>query len=177
MRLFGSPSSFRGAREREPGIHWAARIAVGWIPGSRRFASRPGMTPVVRCEFAFPRHECARVLAMTCPSMNQRAQGMPGARCTRGLIRKGRRARMSIQAQRRHPDIPCAMVYGLFRALPGDRACLPPSPAGTPRKLDASVGRQDHTALPSAPVPFVFRYRLRPSHPAPTFRDDHDTPL
>ena len=88
--------------------------------------------------------------------MNQRAQGMPGARCTRGLIRKGRRARMSIQAQRRHPGIPCAMVYGLFRALPGDRACLPPSPAGTPRKLDASVGRQDHTALPSAPVPFVF---------------------
>ena len=81
---------------------------------------------------------------------------MPGARCTRGLIRKGRRARMSIQAQRRHPGIPCAMVYGLFRALPGDRACLPPSPAGTPRKLDASVGRQDHTALPSAPVPFVF---------------------
>ena len=63
---------------------------------------------------------------------------------------------MSIQAQRRHPDIPCAMVYGLFRALPGDRACLPPSPAGNPRKLDASVGRQDHTALPSAPVSLVF---------------------
>ncbi len=81
---------------------------------------------------------------------------MPGARCTRGLIRKGRRARMSIQAQRRHPGIPCAMVYGLFRALPGDRAWLPPSPAGTPRKLDASIGRQDHTALPSASVPFVF---------------------
>ena len=63
---------------------------------------------------------------------------------------------MSIQAQRRHPDIPCTMVYGLFRALPGDRACLPPSPAGSPRKLDASVGRQDHTALPSASVPLVF---------------------
>src|SRR5450759_4392148 len=32
------------------------------------------------------------------------------------------------------------MVYGLFRALPGDRACLPPSPAKVAsRKLDASV--------------------------------------
>jgi hypothetical protein len=27
------------------------------------------------------------------------------------------------------PDIPRAMVYGLFRALPGDRALLPPSSA------------------------------------------------
>ena len=38
------------------------------------------------------------------------------------------------------PDIPHAMVYGLFRALPGDRAFLPPSPAEAAfRKLDASV--------------------------------------
>jgi hypothetical protein len=29
---------------------------------------------------------------------------------------------------------------GLFRALPGDRAFLPPSPAGKSRRLDASVG-------------------------------------
>jgi hypothetical protein len=33
------------------------------------------------------------------------------------------------------------MVYGLFRALPGDRAFLPPSPAKAAlRELDASVG-------------------------------------
>ena len=38
---------------------------------------------------------------------------------------------------------PCAMVYGLLRALPGDRALLPPSPArrGTRlRGFSASVG-------------------------------------
>jgi hypothetical protein len=46
--------------------------------------------------------------------------------------------------------------WSTSQLLPGDRACLPPSPAGSPRKLDASVGRQDHTALPSAPVPLVF---------------------
>jgi hypothetical protein len=47
---------------------------------------------------------------------------------------------MSIQAQRRHPGIPCAMVYGLYRALPGDRACLPPSPAGSPANLTPASG-------------------------------------
>src|SRR5450755_3097009 len=36
------------------------------------------------------------------------------------------------------PGIPYAMVYDLFRALPGDRACLSPSLAVT-RKLDAGV--------------------------------------
>ncbi len=29
-------------RSREPGIHFATRYAVGWIPGSR--SARPGMT-------------------------------------------------------------------------------------------------------------------------------------
>ena len=39
------------------------------------------------------------------------------------------------------PGIPRAMVYGLFRALPGDRALLPPSFRGNnPANLSASVG-------------------------------------
>src|ERR1700732_498695 len=49
---------------------------------------------------------CARVL----PGFtleNGRAQGMPGARCTRGLVRNGEvGARTSIQVQRRHPASP-----------------------------------------------------------------------
>jgi hypothetical protein len=36
----------------------------------------------------------------------------------------------SIQVQRKHSGFPCAMGYGLLRALPGDRAFLPPSPRG-----------------------------------------------
>src|SRR6266851_2634759 len=50
---------------------------------------------------------------------------------------------------------------GLCRALPGDRALLPPSPRGyvlskpgwadrTPQNLTPASGRQDHTILPSA---------------------------
>ena len=66
------------------------------------------------------------------------------------------------------PGIPRAMVYGLFRALPGDRAFLPPSSAGiASRELDASVGA-------SGPHDFTVRLtrhsskaHQRPPHPAP----------
>jgi len=52
----------------------------------------------------------------------------------------------------RHPH---AMVYGLYRALPGDRAFLPPSPADYSTGLTPASGCQDHTVLPSASAPFV----------------------
>ena len=42
------------------------------------------------------------------------------------------------------------MVYGLLRALPGDRAFLPPSLADVPANLTPASGRQDHTTSPSA---------------------------
>jgi len=57
---------------------------------------------------------------------------------------------------------------GFLRALPGDRAFLPPSPArSSPANLTPASGRQDHTTSPSAsgvarPAP-----PPRPPHPAP----------
>ena len=65
----------------------------------------------------------------------KRAQGRPGARCTRGLVcidAQGN-AHTSIQVKRKHSGLPCAMALRLIRALPGDRAFLPPSPL---RSLD-----------------------------------------
>src|SRR6202166_3892388 len=53
------------------------------------------------------------------------------------------------------PGIPHAMVYGLYRALPGDRAFLPPSPALLSANLTPASGCQDHTSSPSASAPFV----------------------
>jgi hypothetical protein len=55
------------------------------------------------------------------------------------------------------PGIPRAMVYGLFRALPGDRAFLPPSSLRSLllKNLTPASGRQDHTTSPSASAPFV----------------------
>jgi len=52
---------------------------------------------------------------------------------------------------------------GLLRALPGDRALLPPSPARCGRifaDLAPASGRQDHTAWPSATTSFVRALRL-----------------
>ena len=64
------------------------------------------------------------------------------------------------------PGIPRAMVYGLFRALPGDRALLPPSFADRSATLTPASGRQDHTTSPSASSALVLRRHQRPPQPA-----------
>ena len=75
----------------------------------------------------------------------------------------------------RHPH---AMVYGLYRALPGDRAFLPPSPRGSclPQNLTPASRRQDHTTSPSASVPFVIGTSSVHRIP-PRVRDDREPPL
>jgi len=69
---------------------------------------------------------------------------------------------------------------GLLRALPGDRALLPPSSArrGTRlRQLDASVGASEPHGF-AVREPRASSCALpRPSHPAPNVRDDRDPPL
>jgi hypothetical protein len=55
------------------------------------------------------------------------------------------------------PGIPRAMVYGLLRALPGDQACLTPSPALLLADLTPASGRQNHTTWPYASARFVKR--------------------
>src|SRR5882672_11328071 len=83
-----------------------------------------------------------------------RAQGRPGARCTRGLACDvhQRMLHTSIQVQRRTPGLPCAMALRLIRVRPGDRlSChhhrqrLSPPPDLTP-----APGRQAHTTSPPA---------------------------
>jgi hypothetical protein len=70
------------------------------------------------------------------------------------------------------PGIPRAMVYGLLRALPGDQACLTPSPALLIADLTPASGRQNDTTWPYASASFV-RLAIarlmppRPPHPAP----------
>src|ERR1700738_4812141 len=106
------------------------------------------------------------------------------------------------------PGIPARNGFnGLCRALPGDRALLPPSSRGyltcprpvgptcLPQDLTPATGRQDHTILPSAATSLVSVLliahgviRTRPAIPSrakrcrvhripPRVRDDHDTPL
>jgi hypothetical protein len=81
------------------------------------------------------------------------------------------------------PAFPAQWFYGFLRALPGDRACLPPSScAFFPQDLIPASGCQDHTTSPYASVPFVQRAIRAPDTSASTasrtnVRDDREAPL
>src|SRR6202045_129334 len=75
----------------------------------------------------------------------------PIAACAMSVVERTRVSQVTPES----PGTPRAMVYGLFRALPGDRAFLPPSPALLSANLTPASGRQDHTSSPSASAPFV----------------------
>jgi len=112
----------------------------------------------------------------------KRAQGRPGARCTRGPVCKSskQKAHTSIQVQRKQSGLPCAMVLQLISCSPRrDLACLSPS---FPRKL--LLGNLTPAIGASGPHDFAVRFsavRLaapsRPSLPAPNVRGDRETPL
>jgi hypothetical protein len=70
----------------------------------------------------------------------------PIAACAMVVVERTRVSQVTPES----PGTPRAMVYGLFRALPGDRALLPPSPALLSANLTPASGHQDHTSSPSA---------------------------
>ena len=78
---------------------------------------------------------------------------MPGAQCTHSLAwEKTKPHALVTTVHRENPAFPHADGFnGFLRALPGDRACLPPSPRRIAlRDLTPASGRQDHTTSPSA---------------------------
>ena len=163
------------------GIQYAAASRFNhdrlWNTGSPAFAGDDG-----RIHLRDLAARCVRGLPIRPSPRYQRAQGRPGARCTRDLAcKRVEKAHTSIQVQRRQSDLPCAMVYSLFRALPGDRAFLTPSPA------DKST---DLTPTSGASGPHVFAVRIkrvrqravsvhRIPYPVsrPAYRDDREPPL
>jgi hypothetical protein len=109
-----------------------------------------------------------------------RAQGRPGARCTRGLVCScaQKDAHTSIQVQREHPGLPCAVALRLIASSPRRTALLPPSP---PRSLllenlTPAPRRQDHTTSPYASCALVY-CAIRVHRIPPRVRDDRDPPL
>jgi hypothetical protein len=97
------------------------------------------------------------------PRKRQRAQGMPGAGCTRGLVCPLRleRTHTSIQVQPEHPGIPCAMVLRLISCSPRGPGFLAPVigvDCEASRRLGASVGAPGpHDFAVRAPRSFVLR--------------------
>jgi hypothetical protein len=74
------------------------------------------------------------------------------------------------------PAFPAQWFYGLLRALPGDRAFLPPSPALPLADLTPASGRQNHTTSPYASGRARLA-RCRVHRIPPRVRDDREPPL
>jgi hypothetical protein len=104
---------------------------------------------------------------------------MPGAGCARSLVCKWKKAhkhsRHGHTGNTRHS--PRNGFNGFLRALPGDRAFLPPSLANFPASLTPASGRQDHTTSPSASCAARLAAPSASTASRPAFRDDREPPL
>ena len=139
-------------------------VALGyWVVRSSR-------TMTAECESSFSRHVAPEVCWNSFALSNQRAQGMPDARCTRGLMRSvHRKCAHEHTGQRRTSDIPCAMALRLITCSPenGSFASVAPREAIASGCIDASTATSG---------PHVFAVRVstvrrtmpqRPSQPVP----------
>jgi hypothetical protein len=118
------------------------------------------------CAFAFSRHDLPEFCFIFHPLELERAQGKPGADRTRGSRAKKARGRTT-GSTGITPAFPARWFYGLLRALPGDRAFLPPSSLRSLllKNLAPASGRQDHTTSPSAIACARLSQAPRPPHP------------
>jgi hypothetical protein len=133
---------------------------------SRRAQERAPQGDGSRYASVLSRRDAPEVCKIIRPK-SKRAQGMPGACCTRGPVCKSaKKTHTSIQVQTEHSGIPCAMVLRLIprsprRRIPlasvadGLKDCRNPVGSTRLRQLDTSNGCQDHTALPYAASPVI----------------------
>ena len=112
---------------------------------------------------------------------------MPDAPRTRGLVCSEESTRVRNRGYAEHSGIPCAMVYSLWRDLPGVRALIATvvergvsdrrADIAISRNLTSASGGRDHTLLPSESR--ITRQLMQPSSIASraNVRDDRATPL
>jgi hypothetical protein len=111
--------------------------------------------------------------AFRCSSKHEGAGNAGCALHPRSRVQKaqGKRTR-AYRFSGGNPAFPAQWLYGLLRALPGDRAFLSPSSHGIwhlgpvglrapPQDLTPASRRQDHTTSPYASAPFVLRAVVR----------------
>src|ERR1700676_5086827 len=120
----------------------------------------------------------ARVLLETSRPLNNEGAGNAGrpmrpiAACAMIVVERTRVSQVTTES----PGIPRAMVYGLYRALPGEPGFLATVISGLLRQLDTSVGV-------SGPHDFAVRLsavryrRFRVHRIPPRVRDDREPPL
>ncbi|HEX9588119.1 MAG TPA: hypothetical protein VGA15_10295, partial [Bradyrhizobium sp.] len=140
----------------DPVIHLRTKAFCedGWMPGSSPGMTSAFVSPTIpqirRRDFTISRREAPELCKNLSPPW--RAWGMPGARCTRSPLCNVESTGVEATGTPESPGIPARNGFnGFLRALPGDRALLPPSSADmvlskpgradlTSAKLDASVG-------------------------------------
>ena len=112
-----------------------------------------------------------------CP-LKPRAQGRPGARCTRGLVCNcAQKTRTRAYRYRRSiPAFPAQWLYGLLRALPSERLFCHCRFQELLGNLTPAPRRQDHTTSPYASCALVF-CAIRVHRIPPRVRDDREPPL
>src|SRR6266404_3052519 len=120
-----------------------------------------------------------RLASKFCPSKREGAGNAGCALHPRSRVQCAQKgAHTSIQGSGGNPTFPAQWLYGLYRALPGDRALWSPSP---PRSLllenlTPASRRQNHTTSPYASAPFV-KGASASTAPCPTFVTMADAPL
>ncbi len=128
----------------------------------------PSRTMTTAYDLAISRRLMRPRSASISPLEKQRAQGRPGACCTRGLVCCLRIARAAHEhtGQREHSGLPCAMALRLTSCSSRRTALLPP----LSQRSFASPERNASTAT-SEPHDFAVRFRRvrlsrhpRPSH-------------
>ena len=100
----------------------------------------------------------------------------PIAACATIVVERTRVSQVTPES----PGIPRAMVYGLYRALPGDRLFCHRRPWSCLHELDTSVGvsgPHDFAVRLSAVRQWHIRVHRIPSRVPSRVRDDRDTPL
>jgi hypothetical protein len=112
--------------------------------------------------FAFSRHDAPEL----CWSFRAlKSEGAGNAGCAlhpRSRVQNGKRKRTrAYRFSGGNPTFPAQWLYGLLRALPGDRACLTPSPSGygTSAPGRADMPPKDLTPTTEASGPHDFTVR------------------
>jgi hypothetical protein len=130
--------------------------------------------------FAISRREAPEVCQKFPYPLNQRAQGIPGARCTRGLVRNSaqKKRTRAYRFSGGNPAFPAQWFTAYFVLSPViGLVCHRRRRKFISANLTPASRRQDHTTSPSARQRSRLQRRLRPPHPAPTFVTMANAPL
>jgi hypothetical protein len=119
---------------------------------------------------AFSRHAVPEFCKIIRPKDRGRREDRVRAAPAVSRAKVEKKTHTSIQVQRKHSGLPCAMVLRLISRSPRRSAFLPPSSLRSLRlkNLMPASRHQNHTTSPSASVPFVLRHSRVHRSPRPT---------